>query len=91
MLFCFLHIDSLFISIWEYCTVVFTPVGDAPVDCDVMPHLAEDPVALLATLRCKVSVVVLLVGVTNTWSVLLQLSPICGVFFVRGHQCMEVL
>lgn len=90
-MFCFLHIDSLFISIWEYCTVVFTPVSDGPVDCDFVLQLAEDPVALLATLRCEVSLVVLFVGVTNTWSVLLRLSPIYGVFFVRGHQCMEVL
>jgi hypothetical protein len=78
LLFCFLHIDNLSISMWEYCSVVFTPVGDGPVECDVVPHLAEDPFGFLAVLCCEVSVVVLLVGVTNIWSVLRWGSPIYG-------------
>ena len=56
--------------------------------CD---YLAEDPVALLAPLHCKVSVVVSLVRATNIWSVLCRLSPVYGVFFIGGHQYLEVL
>ena len=31
---------------WVACT----PVGDGPVECAVVPHLAEDPVVVLAPL-----------------------------------------
>jgi hypothetical protein len=30
--------------------VAFAPVGDGPVECDVVPHLAEDPVVVMAPL-----------------------------------------
>ena len=42
--------------------VAFAPVGEGPIECDVVPKLAEDPFGLLAPLCCKVGVVVSLVG-----------------------------
>jgi hypothetical protein len=42
--------------------VAFAPVGEGPMECDVVPKLAEDPFGLLAPLCCKVGVDVSLVG-----------------------------
>jgi hypothetical protein len=34
----------------EALWVAFVPVGDGLVECDVVPHLAEDPTVVLAPL-----------------------------------------
>jgi hypothetical protein len=67
----------------EVLWVAFAPVGEVPIECDVVPKLAEDLFGLLASLCLKLIVDVSLVGVTNyMWSRLVIRS--CALYSSSG-------